>query len=190
MAPYLEAEQQLLETLGAGGGLGSARGGFSGQGAAGLGRYWADAGQQYGRDLWGMIAPAQQAGWGAELQRGQQGWQAELGRGQQDWGAQLAQSMFGAQAGQEQWRAGLQEQRFPFDIIPGLFGQSMPSPVVTQGGGGGGLMGGLTGGAMGAGIAGAAGMFGTAGGAGVAAAAASPWLWPLIGGSALMGMFS
>jgi hypothetical protein len=139
MAPYLEAEQQLMETLGAGGGLGSARGGFSGQGAAGLGRFWADAGQQYGRDLWGMIAPAQQAGWGAELQRGQQ-----------DWGAQLAQNMFGAQAGQQQWQAGLQEQQFPFSVIPAMFGQAMPSAVTTQGSGGGGSgIGALLGGAAG-----------------------------------------
>jgi len=106
MAPYKEAEQQLMETLGAGGGLGSARGGFSGQGAAGLGKYWADAGQQYGQDLWGMVAPAQQAGWGAELGQAKDVWSQEL-----------------------------MAKQFPYTVIPGMAGSSMPSPVVSQGGG-------------------------------------------------------
>lgn len=106
MAPYKEAEAQLMETLGAGGGLGSARGGFSGQGAAGLGKYWADVAPEYTQSLWGMTAPALQAGWGAELSRSRDIW------------------------GQEQ-----AAKQFPFQVIPSMFGQSMPTPVVSQGGG-------------------------------------------------------
>lgn len=124
MAPYKEAEQQLMETLGAGNILGSARGGFSGAGATGLGRYWADAAPEYTKSLWDMVAPAQQAGWGAELQRSQQGW-----------GAGLAQNIFGSQMAGQQWQAGLQEKQFPFTVIPAMMGESMPSPVVSQGGG-------------------------------------------------------
>jgi len=67
MAPYRETEQQLLETLGAQGVLGSARGGFSGQGAAGLGRYWADVAPEYTKSLWGVAQPALARGYEAEL---------------------------------------------------------------------------------------------------------------------------
>jgi len=106
MAPYKETEQQLLETLGATGGLGSAMGGFSGQGAAGLGKYWGDVAPEYTKSLWGMVAPAQQMGYAAEL-----------GRERDIWGQQL------------------QASQFPYTVIPGMAGASMPSPVTTAGGG-------------------------------------------------------
>lgn len=128
MAPYKEIEQQLLETLGAGGGLGSARGGFSGQGAAGVGRYWGDVAPEYTRSLWGMVAPAQQAGWQAELGRGRDVYGAELGR---------EASLFGAGLGRERdiWGQEQMARQFPFSVIPGMAGSAMPSPVVSQGGG-------------------------------------------------------
>jgi len=115
MAPYVEASQQLGEQLATYGG--SARGGMGGSAAAGLGRFWGDVGQQYGRDLWSMVQPAQQAGWQAELGRGRETWGAGLGRARDIWG-------------QEQMA-----KQFPYTAIPGMFGASMPSPVVQQGGG-------------------------------------------------------
>jgi hypothetical protein len=115
MAPYKETEQQLLETLGAGGGLGSARGGFSGQGAAGVGRYWADVAPEYTQSLWGMVAPAQQAGWQAELNRALTGYGAELGRSKDIWSQQV------------------QAAQFPYTVIPQMAGAAMPTPVTTSG---------------------------------------------------------
>lgn len=69
MHPYKQSEKQLMETLGAGGGLGSARGGFSGQGAAGLGKFWADASPTIGTTAWGMVGPQLQQNWLSNLQR-------------------------------------------------------------------------------------------------------------------------
>ena len=53
-------QSQLMETLGQYGG--SASGGFSGQQAAGLGRYWSDQ----TADRWSQAAPAAFAQWGAD----------------------------------------------------------------------------------------------------------------------------
>lgn len=107
MAPYTDVSRQLTEQLGAAGQLGSARGGISGAGATGLGRYWADVAPEYTKSLWGMTAPAQMAGWGREADLATQLWQQQIAA-----------------------------QQFPFGVIPGVFGAAMPSPVVQQPGGG------------------------------------------------------
>ncbi len=118
MAPYLEGEQRMLQTLGNAGG--SAMGGFSGQQAAAVGDYWSKASPAYSQSLFQASQPM---------------WQAQLQQGQQDWAAQLAQQQFGATAGQQEWQAGLQEKKFPFEVIPTMVGEAAPSPVVSSGGG-------------------------------------------------------
>ncbi len=69
LQPYKLGEQQLMETLGGRGQMGSARGGFSGAGAAGLGKYWGTAAPQIGTSMWNMISPQLRAGWDANLDR-------------------------------------------------------------------------------------------------------------------------
>jgi hypothetical protein len=101
MEPYRETERQLMETLGAGGGLGSARGGFSGQGAAGLGKFWAEATPQIGLQAWQMTQPALQMAW-----------QAQLGKQRDIWGEAL------------------QQYKYPWGIAPQMTAASFPSPVV------------------------------------------------------------
>jgi hypothetical protein len=99
MAPYKETELQLQETLGAGGGLGSARGGFSGQGANALGKYWADVGTDYGQQLWNMVKDPLAMGWQAE----QTGKMAQ-------WGEQL------------------QKEKYPYSLAPALMSSSLETP--------------------------------------------------------------
>ncbi len=103
MHPYQRVEQQLMETLGAGGGLGSARGGFSGQGAAGLGKYWAEAAPGIGMQAWNMISPALQKGWAADLQRQQSLWAEQM-----------------------------QQFKYPWQAGPSFLSMSMPQPFVQQ----------------------------------------------------------
>jgi len=109
MKPYQNVEQQLMETLGAGGGLGSARGGFSGQGAAGLGKYWAEAAPSIGNQMWSMIKDPLA-----------QGWQAQLGKNMGMWSEQL------------------QQNKYPWANMPGMVRLGMPTPYAQPGGGGGG----------------------------------------------------
>ena len=68
-APYNEAADILTERLGATGGLGSARGGYSGSAAAGLGKLYSEAGKDVGLQAWQMTQPALAAQWQAELER-------------------------------------------------------------------------------------------------------------------------
>jgi len=103
MNPYKQAEQQLMETLGAGGGLGSARGGFSGQGAAGLGKFWAEAAPTMGTQAWNMISPALQQGWGAGFQR--------------------EQALWGEQ---------MQQHKYPWQAGPSMLSMGMPTPYTQQ----------------------------------------------------------
>lgn len=56
-APYKEAGQQLMETLGGSGQIGSARGGYSGAAGAALGQLAAKGSEQVGLQAWNMTAP-------------------------------------------------------------------------------------------------------------------------------------
>ena len=103
MQPYQRVEQQLMETLGGQGGLGSARGGFSGQGAAGIGKYWAEAAPGIGMQAWNMISPALQQGWAAELQKQQ-----------------------------ALWGESLQQFKYPWQAAPSYTSMSMPQPYMQQ----------------------------------------------------------
>ena len=103
MQPYQKVEKQLMETLGAGGALGSAMGGFSGQGAAGLGKYWAEAAPGIGMQAWNMISPALQQGWGAGLQQAQNLWAEQM-----------------------------QQYKYPWQAAPSFISMGMPFPYVQQ----------------------------------------------------------
>lgn len=140
MEPYQEASKQLMEQMGAAGMGGSARGGISGNAAAGLGRFWEDAATGMGQQAWGMINPNAMAQWQAQNQAGRDvwstqaqadmaQWQAETGAGRDIWSAQN-------QAAQNQWMQDIAARQSPYSIIPGMAGGSMPTPVVTQSSGG------------------------------------------------------
>ena len=73
-------ESQLLERLGQYGG--SATGGFSGQQAAGLGRYWSDQ----TADRWSQATPYAQSQWAADNMYASQDYLNYYGRGLQDYG--------------------------------------------------------------------------------------------------------
>lgn len=151
MEPWKLGEKQLMETLG--GGMGSARGGFSGMGAAGLGEYWAQATPQIGQTAWGMVQPGLQQDYQAQLGQnisGQQQqlaqnisrYQAELGRGISGQQQQLAQNILGYQTTQQealgqygtdinQWQ--MQQQAMNPYQLTGLVGGTYPNPVVSPG---------------------------------------------------------
>lgn len=74
LEPYTLASKQLAEQLGGYGQLGSARGGVSGSGAAGLGRFWEDAAQGMGMQAWNMINPNQMAQYQAGVAARQLPW--------------------------------------------------------------------------------------------------------------------
>jgi hypothetical protein len=83
-APFEEGKKNLLETIGASGISGSARGGYSGAAGAGLGEYMADATPAYAMNLWNMSSPGMMAGWQANLGENQylanlQNQQSQLG---------------------------------------------------------------------------------------------------------------
>ncbi len=89
------------------------------------------------------------------------------------------------QMGQPGRMAEYQANLMPYQAATSMMGGTYPEAVVDQGGGG---FGGALGGALGGGALGSMlGLGATAAGPGVAAAAMSPWMWPLIGGGALLG---
>jgi len=101
--PYEQASQDLMEQMGAAGVGGSATAGLSGIGQKGLESFWSRAAPQMGMTAWNMINPNAMAQWTAEQQRA------------------------GKLQGQE-----FQARMAPYQIIPGMAGGSMPTPVTTQ----------------------------------------------------------
>jgi hypothetical protein len=75
-APYQDASKQFMEQLGAGGLATSQRGGISGAGAAGLGKFWEQAGRNVGQQAWGMTAPGLMAKYEADINAMQYPWMA------------------------------------------------------------------------------------------------------------------
>lgn len=119
MEPYQEASQQLMEQMGAAGMGGSARGGISGNAAAGLGRFWEDAATGMGQQAWGMINPNAMAQWQMQNTMQMEPWRMENQNAMQAWAQDIA------------------ARQSPYSIIPGMAGGAMPTPVMQQGGGGG-----------------------------------------------------
>ena len=67
--PYIEAQQQGLELLGAGGAAGSARGGASGTAGAMTGEIMGQMAQNVPMQAWQMTQPGAMAQWGQEVER-------------------------------------------------------------------------------------------------------------------------
>ena len=66
--PYNEGANQMMETMGMNGQIGSARGGYSGTGGNAMGRYYADAATDVGKQAWDMTSPGLMNEWQARLQ--------------------------------------------------------------------------------------------------------------------------
>ena len=66
--PYNEGANQMMETMGMNGQIGSARGGYSGTGGNAMGSYYADAASQVGKQAWDMTSPGLMNEWQARLQ--------------------------------------------------------------------------------------------------------------------------
>ena len=108
-APYQRGANMLGEQLQNYGGA-SARGGTSGNMAAGLGNYWAQASPQMALQGWQMMQPSLQAQYNQPLMAGQADYQT----------------------GVEQWRQGLQESQYPYNFASGQVGGTYSTPVVQQ----------------------------------------------------------
>jgi hypothetical protein len=90
--PWNDAANQLQMNMGAQGQLGTPGAGYSGAAGTGLGRLYADAGQQVGMQAWNMMAPGQSQLFGANLGRNVDQyntslvpWQQNYQSGQQDY---------------------------------------------------------------------------------------------------------
>ena len=169
--PYEQAGQRLWDVMQSKGQLGSQRGGVSAGAGAALGELYSQGAQNVGLDIFRMAQAPMQQYWGA-LTRAQQlplqqQYAAELGKA----GAEFGQS-------QQAWRAQLQSQMMPWQMMPGLIGGAYPEAVMREqkGGGLGSMLGGAGMGAlMGIAMAPATGGF---------SLAASPWLMPSLGAGA------
>ncbi len=166
-SPYNAGAQQMMETMGAGGNLGSARGGYSGTGENALGRFYSDAATDVGLQAWKMTQPAMMANWQAQLQRGQTGY----GQAVQDYQNTLAQQQADYGMAQEDWRQQIAREQMPYGILPGLVGGTYSTPVVEPSSGG-----------IGSALTGAGAGWGTAAMAGL-----GPWGMAGMAGLGLLG---
>jgi hypothetical protein len=129
--PWNDAANQLQMNMNVQGQLGSPRGGYSGAAGTGLGKLYADAGQQVGMQAWNMMQPGNQALWQANLGRNIADYQANMGQYQQNYNTEL-----------EAWR-------MPYNILPSAGLGAAQSGYITQSGNpwagaaSGALMGGL-----------------------------------------------
>lgn len=94
-APFQEANKQMVESMGDS--AGAASGGWTGAGGVAQGQFWEDAGKDFGTQAWGMVSPALQRGWEAELGRSRDIWEAELGKDRDIWGANLQKRQWDTQ---------------------------------------------------------------------------------------------
>lgn len=94
----------------------------------------------------GSMQLAEQMGAGGMGGSARGGWSgaagAGLGRFWEDASTSVGQQAWGMmqpsrKAQMQEWQQDIMARQFPYTAIPGIFGASMPSPVVTQGGGGG-----------------------------------------------------
>ena len=197
-APYEQAQERLMETLGGRGALGSQKGGYSGAAGAAIGELMSRGAEDVGLNIARMTLPQLQMGWQAGLGREQQMWGEDVRRGTQQWGAELGreQQMWGQeqqrardlyqrdlQVGQtewgsemERWRMLQQQQQMPYQFMPQMMGgATQPTGTTQQQDSGGFSVGGMLGG-------------GAMGGLGASAMGiAAPWAMPFIGASALAG---
>lgn len=163
--PWNEAARQMMETMGATGQLGSARGGYAGTGERALGELYSRAGKDVGLQAWKMTAPGALMGWQELLTRGKKGYQEALQEALADYESEVRRRQADYSTGLTRWGEEIEEAKYPYAVIPGLLGgtysqgvvqPNAPSPWPGIGGAvGGGLAGygvasglGLTGSAM------------------------------------------
>jgi hypothetical protein len=107
--PYNQGANQLAEQLSSFGGLGSARGGVSGMGAAGLGKFWENASQNVGMNAWNMMGPTREA--------------------------QAAQTSAAQNAAMQQWLQQILATQSAYGPVAGIVGGAMPTPALVPSGG-------------------------------------------------------
>ena len=129
--PYQEASQQLTESLGYSAGTPMA--GASGVLGGSQADFWSKAAPQMGMQAWNMIAPAMQAGWGAQLGQNVLGQQQLQQERQADYQNILAQQQAGYGGQQQVWQQQLQRNIMPYSIIPGLLGGTYSTPIINPG---------------------------------------------------------
>lgn len=162
-APFEEGQNRLMETLGASGVSGSARGGYSGATGAALGEYMADATPAYAMNLWNMTAPGAMAGWQAGLgqnqymaglqnQQSQMQYQNVLGERERDYSNTMARLGLDYDVAKQAWG-------IPFGLtgmMPSTFSQGITTQPQNNflnglgGAAGGAILGGATLGPLGA----------------------------------------
>ena len=87
----------------------NSKAGISGNMAAGLGKYWAQAAPQMAKQGWSMMQPYNMAQYNLPLQAGM----ADFG------------------TATDQWKMGIQESAFPFQTFPSMVSGTYGTPVVT-----------------------------------------------------------
>ena len=122
-APWNEAANQMMETMGAGGQLGSARGGYSGTGERALGELYSRAGEDVGMQAWKMTAPGMMTGYQNILQERSADYQNYMDMLNRDYSA----AMTG-------WGGAMEREKFPYTVIPAMMGGTYSSPIVDPGG--------------------------------------------------------
>jgi len=106
--PWNDAQDQMFESLGQAGSLGSGRGGLSGAAGAALGEFSADRASAVGLDAWNMVSPGLVADYNSNL---------DMNR----------------TSALNQWQASLQQNMAPFTSAVNLFGPSLPQLLVDPG---------------------------------------------------------
>ena len=109
MAPYREVGEQLFEDMASRGQAGGIRGGMTGAfGDAYAKRIGAEAATTIPLQAQQMMMPAKQAAFGLQSQN--------------------AMSNYGG--AMEAWRSGIQEQQYPYNIMPGMTSGTYPTPII------------------------------------------------------------
>jgi hypothetical protein len=142
-APYEEGSDRLMERLNSIGGLGSQRAGVSGQGAAGLGEYWADADKNIGLQAWEMTYPQLAMDWQAGLDRNITEYGYNQGLADKLYDQRLTESMYDYDNLTKGYLSNyntmnnyrndlLQRNMYPWSILPGMLGGSVGDTVVSN----------------------------------------------------------
>jgi hypothetical protein len=145
MEPTNVAAREMLNVMGGQGQM-SARGGYSGEAQTALADLYSKGAQQAGMNAWNMISPIQQGQWGAQLGANQYGADiqnqflqntinAQNQAIRDAWGYNTTADMAKWQSnlGLNQWWAQnqLNQNAYPYQMAPSLWGGSVPNPVVS-----------------------------------------------------------
>lgn len=110
-APYQEVGQQLIETLGGRGAVGSPRAGYSGAAGAALGELGSNAARDVGMQAWQMTSPAMQTYWNTLQQR------------------EMFQPLSDYDMAKQVWQQDLISKNAAQQMAGGVFGQTVNNPA-------------------------------------------------------------